>query len=452
MPVPREEANMNCYKRVGLVLSVASLASWAASVPPQVTFHKDVQAILQNRCQECHRPGEIAPFSLLSYKDARPWAKAIKEDILSKKMPPWFADPQYGHFVNDRSLSKQEIDTLVAWVDGGAKEGNPNEAPKPREWVDGWNIPKPDLVLEMQSFHIPAKGDVPYQYIVLPTKFTEDKWIQMAEARPSDRSVVHHMVIFIREPESKWLRQAEAGLPFVPPGGNLNNIGGGGSEVLMAYTPVKIPELYGANRGRLIKAGSDLVLQIHYTANGKDTEDHTKVGMVFCREQPSERVITLGASNIMFKIPPGDANYPVEGKNALPNGATILGFFPHMHLRGKSFEYRAVYPDGRTEVLMRVPKYDFFWQLDYKLVEPITVPPGTRIEVTGWFDNSPNNPKNPDPAASVRFGEQSWEEMMVGAYDIVIPASMSLRQFFKPPATTPAASSPSNPSGSSSHL
>lgn len=400
------------------LLTFAISSAWAANV----TFHKDVEPLLQKHCQECHRPGEIAPFSLLSYKDARPWAKAIREDVLTKKMPPWFADPQYGHFSNDRSLSKLEMDTLVAWVDDGAKEGNPADAPKPREWVEGWNMPKPDLVLEMNSFHIPAKGDVPYQYVVLPTRFTEDKWIQMAEARPSDRSVVHHMTVFVREPASKWLREARPGVPFAPPGGNLANIGGLGNEILTFYTPGKNAEIQSPRRGRLIKAGSDLVLQIHYTANGMESEDHSQVGLVFCKQKPTERVVTRGASNVTFEIPPGATNYPVKGMVALPSGATILDFFPHMHLRGKAFEYRAVFPDGRTEILMRVPKYDFFWQLDYKLAKPLTLPPGSRIEVTGWFDNSHNNPRNPDPSSSVKFGEQSWEEMMVGASDIVIPA------------------------------
>ena len=435
-------------KQHGLVmlgLSLALTAAQAATAPPQVTFHKDVEPVLQKHCQECHRPGEIAPFALLSYQDARPWAKAIREDVLTKKMPPWFADPAVGHFTNDRSLSKQEIDTLVAWVDSGAKEGDLKDAPKPREWIEGWNISKPDLVLEGKAFHIPAKGDVPYQYIVLPTQFTEDKWIQMAEARPSDRSVIHHAVIFIREPKSKWLREAQPGVPFVPPPGNLANIGGSGSEVLMSYTPGKIPDAWRPGLAKLILAGSDLVLQIHYTTNGKETEDRTKIGLVFAKEKPAERAVTVGPANVLFKIPPGDPNYPVQARMVFPNGGTILSFFPHMHLRGKSFEYRAVYPDGRSEVLMRVPKYDFFWQLDYRLSEPLTVPPGTRLEVTGWFDNSPNNPKNPDPTASVRFGEQSWEEMMVGACDIVVPADTSLRDYFTPrkPAT-PTTTSASN--------
>jgi mono/diheme cytochrome c family protein len=409
-------------------------AAWAASVPKDVSFHKDVEPVLQKHCQECHRAGEIAPFALMSYKDARPWAKAIKEDVLNKKMPPWFADPQFGHFADDRSLSKEEIDTLVAWVDNGAKEGDMKDAPKPVAYVDGWNIPTPDLVLDMNTFKIPATGDIPYQYVVLPTKFTEDTWIQAAEARPSDRTVVHHVVIFVREPGNKWLRDAQPGVPFLPPGGgkDFNNTSGGGSDILMIYTPGKIPEMWRSGLGKMIKAGSDLVLQIHYTVSGKDTVDHTKVGLVFATQKPSERAVTIGGSNLGFKIPPGDPNYAVVAKNTFPNGATLLNFFPHMHLRGKSFEYRAFYPDGKSEVLLRVPKYDFFWQLDYKLSEPLVVPPGTRIECTGWFDNSPNNVHNPDPTATVRFGEQSWEEMMIGFYDIVIPANQSLNDFFRP--------------------
>jgi Copper type II ascorbate-dependent monooxygenase, C-terminal domain len=413
-----------------------SAAACAFAATTDVTFHKDVEPILQKHCQECHRPGEIAPFSLLSYSDARPWAKAIRADLLTKKMPPWFADPQVGHFSNDRSLTAEEVSKVVSWVDGGAKEGNAKDAPKALAFVDGWNIQKPDVVLSMkESFHLPAKGDIPYQYVVLPTQFTEDKWVQMAEARPSDRSVVHHVVIFIRDPESKWLREAKTNVPFVPSGGDFQNISGGGNDILMIYTPGKVPEIWRPGLGKMIKAGSDLVLQIHYTTSGKETEDHTQVGLVFAKEKPTDRAMTIGGYNLGFKIPPQDPDYKVVAKNTFPNGATILNFFPHMHLRGKSFEYTVVYPDGHSELLLRVPKYDFFWQLDYQLTKPLTIPPGSQIICTASYDNSPNNLKNPDPTATVRFGEQSWEEMMIGFYDVQIPADMSVRDFFTPKKT-----------------
>lgn len=416
-----------------LCLIAAAIAA-AAPVSSEITFHKDVEPILQKHCQECHRPGEVAPFSLLTYKDTRPWAKSIRENVLSRKMPPWFADPAYGHFSNDRSLSKQEIDTVVAWVDGGAKEGDLKDAPEPRQFTEGWNIPKPDLVISMsQPFHVPAKGEVPYQYVVLPTQFTEDKWIQAAEVRPSARSVVHHMVIFIRGPRSNWLRDAAPGVPFVPPGGDFRNIGGGGNELLTAYTPGKIGDILSPGTGKLIRAGSDLVLQIHYTPDGKETDDLTKIGFVFAKAKPAQRAIGLAGQNLNFEISPNDPNYRVEARPiTFPNGATITGFLPHMHLRGKAFEYRAVYPDGRSEVLLRVPKYDFFWQLDYKLAEPLKLPPGTRIECTAWYDNSSNNARNPDPTATVRFGEQSWEEMMFGFFNVLIPADGSLRDLLTP--------------------
>ncbi|MBZ5608619.1 MAG: thiol-disulfide isomerase [Acidobacteriia bacterium] len=417
---------------LGLIFSASAACALAASAPPQVTFHKDVEPILQKHCQECHRPGEIAPFSLLSYKDARPWAKSIRADVLTRKMPPWFADPHFGHFSNDRSLSAEEMATVVSWVDGGSKEGDLKDAPKALAFVDGWNIQKPDVVLQMsEAFHLPAKGEVPYQYVVLPTRFTEDKWVQMAEARPSDRSVVHHVVIFIRDPNSKWLRDAKTGVPIVPTGGNIQNISGGGNDVLMIYTPGKVPEMWRPGLGKMIKAGSDLVLQIHYTTNGKESEDNTKIGLVFAKQKPTERAVTMAGSSLGFAIPPGDPNYRVDAKNTFPNGVTILNFFPHMHVRGKAFEYRLVYPDGRKEVLLRVPNYDFFWQLDYRLPQPLTIPPGAQIECTAWYDNSPNNPHNPDPTATVRFGEQSSEEMMFGFYDIVVPADMNLNDLFR---------------------
>lgn len=417
------------------LLPFVSVAAFAATVPSQVTFHKDVEPILQNHCQECHRPGEIGPFSLLNYEQARPWAKAIRSDVLSKKMPPWFADSQYGHFSNDRSLSKQEIATIAAWVDSGSKEGDSKDAPKPKEFYDGWNIPTPDLVITMKEpFHIPATGEVQYQYIVMPTGFTEDKWIQAVEARPSNREVVHHIVVFIRDPKSKWLRAAQPGIPYNPPGGgkDFNNTSGGGSDILMIYTPGMVPEIWRPGLGKMIKAGSDLVFQVHYQTVGKAATDLSKIGLVYAKEKPADRALTFAASNLTFKIPPQDPNYEVDAKQTFPNGAQVLSLFPHMHLRGKAFEYDLTYPDGRTETLLKVPKYDFFWQLDYKFDKPLMVPAGATISCKAWFDNSPNNPKNPDPAAEVRFGEQSREEMMFGFFDIVLPSDMSLHDFFTP--------------------
>jgi len=423
-------------KLLPLIVSLSAGIASAASVNSPVTFHKDVQPILQNRCQECHRPGEIAPFSLLNYKEARPWAKAIKANVLSRNMPPWFADPKFGKFSNDRYLSDAELNTLVAWVDAGAPEGDAKDAPQPRAFgAPGWNIQKPDLVIGMSKpFVVKAKEEIPYQYIVVPSGFTEDKWVQQMEVRPSNRAIVHHVVVFARDPKSRWLREAKPFEPYVPPGGgkDINVFSGGGNEFLLTWAPGVVPESYRPGTAKLIKAGSDLVIQIHYTSLPQDAEDTTKIGLVFAKEKPTLRAYTMAANNVAFRIPPGDPNYKVEAmKSTFSNGLEILSYFPHMHLRGKSMEYRAAYPDGHTEVLMRVPKWHFYWQLDYKLAEPLKLPPGVKIECTAYFDNSPNNTHNPDATQEVRFGEQTWEEMMIGFYQIVMPADTNIRDFMR---------------------
>ncbi|MDQ6758852.1 MAG: thiol-disulfide isomerase [Acidobacteriota bacterium] len=412
------------------------LGAFAAESPKvTTTFYKDVMPVLQQRCQECHRAGEIAPMPFLTYEQVRPWAKSIKSAVLTRKMPPWFADPAFGHFSNDRSLTQPEMDTLVAWVDGGAREGNRKDAPEPRRFVDGWNIPKPDLALAMpNAIEVPAKGELSYQYVILPTGFKEDKWIQAVEIRPGTHAVVHHIVAFVREPQQKWLRnEAEPGIAFVPPKKDANgnrrlDLGGAGSEMLAFYAPGQVPEVWRTGLGKRVKAGSDIVLQIHYTADGKVEHDQSKVGMVFAKEPPEERSLGLAAVNVMLRIPAGEPNYETRGSVVLPNGGTILSLFPHMHLRGKAFEFKAKYPTGESETLLKVNNYDFNWQLSYKLAKPITVPPGTRIECTGWFDNSPNNARNPDPTSEVRFGEQSWEEMLVGYFDVQVPRDTTLMQ------------------------
>jgi hypothetical protein len=423
-----------------LLLLTASVASAAP------TYYKDVLPILQERCQECHRAGEVGPMAFTSYKETRPWAKAIREVVRTKKMPPWFADPAHGKFSNDRAMTQAEIDTLAAWADAGAPEGNAKQAPAPKQWPTGWGIPKPDAVFAMPTaFDVPANGKIDYQYVIIPTGLTEDKWVQMAEARPSARSVVHHVVVYVREPNSKWLRgEAQPGIPFVPPrthpdGRQRSDIGGGGSDILTIYTPGNVPDVFQPGQAKLIKAGSDFVFQMHYTANNKSAEsDKTSLGIVFAKEPPAERILTVMLGNDKLVIPPGAPNHKVSAKVTLPNAGTLLSFFPHMHVRGKAFEYRLTPPGGKEEILLNVPNYNFNWQLTYRLQKPIRLEPGTEMSADGWFDNSPNNPFNPDPKAEVRFGEQSWEEMMIGFFDVAVPADMDRRSFFqkRPPKTT----------------
>lgn len=414
---------------VGMVFAVAGAVSFAAPNTAPVTFNKEVLPILQKRCQDCHRPGEVAPFSMLNYKDARPWAKSIKAAVLSKKMPPWFADPSVGHFANDRSLSQSEIDTIVAWVDGGGLEGNAKDAPPPREFVQGWEMGKPDLVIKMPTaFPVPATGQLEYQYVILPTGLTEDKWVIAAEVRPGDRSVMHHVITQIREPGSTWMADKKPGEVFVPPrgaarGGQLN----GG---LVGYVPGQVirPASEGPHRATLLKAGSDLVFQLHYTPNGKATTDQTEIGLIFAKEPPKEKLMGGNSALMRFAIPPGDPNYEMHAVSTVPYDCELVSMMPHAHLRGKSFEYSITRPDGTTEKVLSVPKYDFHWQLTYWLETPIHLPKGTKVELTGVYDNSPNNPNNPDPAKEVHWGEQTTEEMMMGYFSVVVDPGQDIEK------------------------
>jgi hypothetical protein len=394
----------------------------------QPVFYNDVLPILQKHCQECHRPGEIAPMPFLTYAQTRPWAKAIREQVVARKMPPWFADPAYGHFANDRSLAQSEIDTLAAWVGAGSPAGDPKNVPLPRDRSTDWNIGIPNAVFEMRrAFAIPAKGAVDYQYIILPMHFTEDRWIQKVEVRPGNRSIVHHAVVYIREPGSRWLQGEPLDTPFSVPLTKAFTT----SDLLMVYTPGNSHDGWAPGIAKRIKAGSDLVLQMHYTANGKATEDRTRIGIVFAKEQPRQAVLSLQMSNDHFVIPPGDSNYRVQVSGTLPNDALLVSMFPHMHLRGKAFEYLITGPEGHVETLLKINHYDFQWQLNYRLAEPRLIKAGTRLTWVGYFDNSPNNANNPDPTAEVRYGEQSWEEMMIGFFDVVVDANIDKQKFFE---------------------
>jgi hypothetical protein len=413
-----------------LCAALVALPALATAQTRTVTFHEDVAPVLQQRCQACHRPGEAAPFSMLTYKDARPWAAAMKRAVVSRKMPPWHADPSVGHFGNDRRLTEAEIDTIARWADAGAPGGDPAKAPAPIAFMDGWNIGQPDKVLEMpEPFSVPAQGTIDYQWIVMPIGLDKDTWIQGVEVRPGDRSVVHHVIAFYRRPGSKWLVDAKPGVPT--PKGSGDSEAGMSDGAIGGYVPGLPANRLAPGRAIFLPAGSDIVLQVHYNATGKATTDRTKVGIVFARTDVVERSFQLGLANGSFVIPPGDPNYKVDADITVDSDVRVLGFTPHMHLRGKSFEFRAVFPDGTREVLLRVPKYDFNWQLTYELAQERVFPKGTKFEATAIFDNSPGNPFNPDPKASVRFGDQTWDEMMVGFIDIAIKPDQDLMKLIK---------------------
>jgi Copper type II ascorbate-dependent monooxygenase, C-terminal domain len=401
--------------------------------PP--TFYKDVVPILEDRCQSCHRPEEAAPMALVTYEQTRPWAKQVAATVAMRTMPPWFADPRYGHFSNDPSLSAEQIATLSAWANAGAPAGNGNDAPPPRKWTDGWNIPEPDVVVKMsKAVQIPARGDVEYTYEIVPTHFAEDKWVQMVEVRPSSPAHVHHAVVYIRPPDSTWLRHAPLGEPFT-----ASRLGDPEerrqahettSDLLLVYAPGSAPDRFADGMAKFVPAGSDLVFQMHYTSNGKAAADQTSAGLVFAKSPPKLRVITLQLNNHALIIPPGADNFRVEVQGRLPNDATLLSFFPHMHLRGKRFEYDIVHEDGSVEILLRV-NYHFHWQLSYKLAPPRELKAGTKLRAVAWYDNSRNNPHNPNPDKTVTWGDQTSDEMMVGFFDVAVPAAMDKWQFFE---------------------
>lgn len=427
-----------------LSLCLAASAAFAASAPP-VTFHKQIEPLLQQHCQSCHRPGDIGPMPLVTYQDTRKWAKAIKEAVALKKMPPWFADAgAHQKYSDENTLTATEIALIANWADNHAPEGDPKDAPAPREFVQGWNIGRPDMVLEMPAaYPVPATGTVEYTYIVVPTNFTEDRWVTAAEIQPGSRATLHHAILFTRTPGSKWLAEYPKGKAFVPaprPGteqrssdGDRLSEGSLADEWLVAYVPGQRPMQLPRDTGFLIKAGSDFVLQIHYTPNGKAVEDRTKVGLIFAKTPPAVRAYTTGVANGKLDIPPGDPNYSSKADLTFGSDVTLLAASPHMHLRGKSMALRAYYPTGESETLFDVPHYDFNWQQIYEFATPKLLPRGTRVESSAVFDNSVNNPNNPDPKEMVHWGDQSRDEMMLATLIVQIDPKADLNQLFEKP-------------------
>ncbi len=425
-----------------LIIGLAMLVLWATaatkSSASKATFTKDVAPILYKNCVVCHRPGEMAPMALINYKEVRPWARSIRERVISREMPPWYADPNHGEFANDSRLAATEIETLRNWVDGGAVEGNPKDLPAAPKFNDtGYKFGKPDVVLAMtEEASIPADGTVAYKYYVVPTNFNEDKYVQFAEIKRGEPSVVHHVIVSVREPgnaplpaagELKFDRQQfnpeaardpQRNNQEAQPGRRGNNQDG----MLVGWAPGMSPLTLKPGNAKLIKKGSVFIFQMHYTTNGVAAKDQTKIALWFAKEPVEKRMITRGVATSpgSLVIPPGDGNFESRSSMTFTEDAHIFSFMPHMHVRGKDFEYKLVYPDGKEKILLRVPKYDFNWQLVYFVKEPIAVPKGSRLECVAHHDNSTNNKFNPDPSITVRWGDQTWEEMMIGWVDYTL--------------------------------
>ena len=426
-----------------LTISLVQRDIYAASgVPSAPSFYRDVLPILQERCQTCHRTGEIGPMPLVTYDQVRPYARAIAESATERKMPPWFADARVGHFSNDPSLTTQEIDTLVSWASSGAPAGDPHDSPPPRKFAQDWIIPQPDIVIRMPApVAIPAHGNVEYTYEIVHTGFTKDTWVRMSEIRPSSRENVHHAVVYVRPPGSHWLQHAPIGISFTASDmtdeQDRRDTHFTTADILLVYAPGSSPDHWTSGMAKFIPAGSDLVFQMHYITHGHPATDQTGIGLIFAKRPPEQRVLTLQLTNDRFVIPPGVPDFRVEVHGSLPNDAVLLSFFPHMHLRGKRFEYNILRPDGSIEPLLRV-NYDFYWQLSYRLAEPLPLKAGTVLQAVAWYDNSKNNPHNPDPEAAVRWGDQTSDEMMVGFFDVAVPASVDKAHFYiRKSATSP---------------
>ena len=444
----RQSGIMIAGLAVILVLATAAHRSNSNTV----TFTKDVAPILYKSCAECHRAGEMAPMSLISYKDVRPWAKSIREKVVSREMPPWYADPNHGQWANDARLTQEQIETIRAWVDAGAKEGDPANLPPAPKFADtAWKFGQPDVVFEMSDeASVPADGTVPYRYYAIPTNFAEDKYVQFAQIKRGEPRVVHHVIVSSREPGSGPL----------PPAGEINvdqlrvnpeardpqrenqpgqaaRRGNNPDGQLVGWAPGMSPLTLKPGQAKMIKKGSVLIFQMHYTTNGVAAKDRTSVGLWFAKGPIEKRMVTKGISTDprTLVIPSGDSNFESRSSFKFTEDVHIASFMPHMHVRGKDFEYKLVLPDGTQRILLRVPKYDFNWQLSYFPKEPIAIPKGSRIDCVAHHNNSATNSYNPDPTTIVRWGDQTWEEMMIGWIDYTVDG-----QNLRMPAQTQSAS------------
>jgi mono/diheme cytochrome c family protein len=437
-------------------LALSDVAAAQPSGPPAPTFTKDVAPIFFAHCTTCHRPGEVAPMSLLTYKDARPWARAIATQVANGTMPPWHADPAIGHFANERRLTAGQKATIARWVEAGAPEGEAADLPAAPHYTSGWNIGTPDAVLEMQEdYPIPAAGEVPYVYFEVPANYDEDRWVKAWEVRPGNPAVVHHVIVYMRPPQTPAPALATTGAPAPPrprgvvtfaegmeipagralpedqrkpayaharprPRGTTGSLGGfvpgNGSRVYPAGTAMRLPK------------GASLVFQMHYTTIGTATTDRTRMGLIFAKEPPAMPLGGTALVNGALHIPAGAAHHRVDAEMTINRDLLLFSMTPHTHVRGVRWHYEAVRPDGTTTPLLSVPNYDFEWQHEYQFATPVELPAGTTIKASAWYDNSTANKSNPDPTKDVWWGDQTWEEMMFTSFTWhVRPAATSQR-------------------------
>ena len=373
-----------------------------------VTYSSHIARIVQDNCQSCHRPTQIAPFPLTSFKAVRGWSAMIHSVITEDRMPPWNAAREFdGLFANERRMTEEDKRILLSWITDGMPRGNPEEDPPSKHWPNLWRIGKPHKVFSMKKqFAVPAEGIVEYQYFSIPTDFRKDRWIKAMEARPGAADVVHHIIVFVVDPQSRNRS-----------GGDLLNDG-----FLCATVPGDVPSIFPPGQAKKLPAGHTLILQVHYTTNGKKRKDKSKVAMIFTNDPIEHEVRTRSIANFGFEIPPGDPNYEVRASHTFEEDTEILSLYPHMHFRGKDWKYVTHYPDGTSKTLLSVPRYDYNWQESYILNEPILLPKGTKLECIAHYDNSADNFQNPDPTVAVRYGDQSWEEMFFGFFDYVVPS------------------------------
>jgi len=383
-------------------VSGCDLGDDVSTVPRrEVTYHSRISRIVDQNCVTCHRQGGIAPFALDSYAQVYAYRPLIESMVSQGLMPPWYASPEHGEWANDRSLSERDKRDLLAWIDAGAPEGNPELPVLPRHLSEGWQLgTEPDTIITIPApQQIPAEGVLEYRHVYVPTNWSEDRWVRAAEIVPTAKSVTHHVIVYLEdegaEQRGGWL---------------------------VGYAPGTMPAQWGEGYGKRIPAGQTLMFELHYTTNGEPAVDDTRVGLYFADERPAHEVYMAAVGTQDFEIPAHASNHEVVAEMEFDGPGEILSLLPHMHLRGKAYRYDIVRADGTEETILDVPHYDFKWQLTYEPVEPFEIHAGDKLRGTAWYDNSEANPANPDPSSPVRYGEQSFEEMMFGFFEWV-PAS-----------------------------